>query len=111
MNFGSLQIVTAWRLTRSGVLCQAIVMDGPEGVRLVVIEDQQIVEWIRFDRIFELRRHVSAAFKVRTQAGWAPLRAAEGTVPPTAREGRASRPRRTAGLRHGLLTIAEQGSS
>ena len=108
MNFGSLQIVTAWRLTRSGVLCQAIVMDGPEGVRLVVIEDQQIVEWIRFDRIFQLRRHVSAAFKARKQAGWAPVHGAAENVPVTGRGLMASRSSRRAGLTHGLMTLAEQ---
>jgi hypothetical protein len=72
MNFGSLPIVTAWRLTRAGVMCQGIVMDGSDGVRLVVIEDQQIVEWTRFGKIGELRRHVTAAFKARTRAGWVP---------------------------------------
>ena len=72
MNFGSLQIVTAWRLAKDGVVCQAIVMDGTDGVRLVVIENQQIVEWIRFGRIFELRQYVSTAFKARQRAGWLP---------------------------------------
>jgi len=108
MNFGSLYIVTAWRLTKDGVMCQGIVMDGPEGVRLVVIEDQQIVEWQRFGRIFELRRHLRTVFKARRQAGWVPLvRGTEGghllmdaNMP--------SSSRRRADVAPGLLHIAEQ---
>ena len=72
MNFGSLQMVTAWRLSRAGVQCQAIVMDGTAGVRLVVIEDQQIVQWERFSRIHELRAFVTKAFKDRRDSGWVP---------------------------------------
>lgn len=63
MNFGSLQMVTAWRLTRAGVHCNAIVIDGSGGVRLVVIEDQQIVQWERFSRIHELRTFVMSVLK------------------------------------------------
>ena len=76
MDFGSLQIVTAWRLEKAGVLCQGIVMDAPEGVRLVVIEDQQIVQWERFRQIPDLRAYVTTAFKARTRAGW--VKAGEG---------------------------------
>ena len=108
MNFGSLQIVTAWRLTRAGVMCQGIVMDGPEGVRLVVIEDQQIVEWTRFGRIFDLRGHVRAAFKARRRAGWVPCARATDCGQLTIDTGMPSRSRRRATLPHGLLTIAEQ---
>jgi len=72
MDFGSLQIATAWRLTRAGVLCQAIVMDGPHGGRLVVIEDQRIVEWTRFGGMAELRQYANAALKARKRAGWIP---------------------------------------
>ena len=72
MNFGPLQIVTAWRLTRSGVVSHAIVMQGTGGVRLVVIEDQRIVEWVQFKRIFELRQHLATALKARREAGWVP---------------------------------------
>jgi hypothetical protein len=108
MNFGSLHIVTAWRLTKDGVMCQGIVMDGPEGVRLVVIEDQQIVEWQRFGRIFELRRQLRAVFKARTQAGWVPwVRETEGGQPPTDVT-MPSSSRRKADAAPGLLTIAEQ---
>jgi hypothetical protein len=70
MNFGPLQIVTAWRLTRNGAMCQAIVMDGEEGFRLVVIEDQQIVGWERLRSVHELRREVTATRKARCGEGW-----------------------------------------
>jgi hypothetical protein len=70
MNFGSLQIVTAWRLTRGGAMCQAIVMDGEEGFRLVVIEDQQIVGWECVRSVHELRRTVAATLKARYDEGW-----------------------------------------
>ena len=73
MNFGSLQIVTAWRLTKAGVMCQGIVMNAPEGVRLVVIEDQRIVEWECFRRIVDLRRRLRLGLTVRRRAGWVPL--------------------------------------
>ena len=78
MNFGSLQMVTAWRLTRAGVHCQAIVMDGTAGVRLVVIEDQQIVQWERFNRIHELRAFMTKAFKDRRESGWLPSHGTSG---------------------------------
>ena len=71
MDFGSLQTVTAWRLTRAAVMCQVIVVLGPEGFRVVVIEDQQIVEWTRCQNVFALREHVRAAFRTRLRAGWA----------------------------------------
>jgi hypothetical protein len=73
MNFGSLQIVTAWRLTKADVMCQGIVMDAPEGVRLVVIEDQRIVEWECFRRIFDLRRRLRLLLNGRRRAGWVPM--------------------------------------
>ncbi|CAN5747030.1 hypothetical protein BH18ACI5_BH18ACI5_05380 [soil metagenome] len=70
MNFGALQIVTAWRLTRNGAMCQAIVMDGEEGFRLVVVEDQQIVAWECLRSVHELRRKVTATRKARCEEGW-----------------------------------------
>jgi len=72
MNFGALQIVTAWRLTRNGAMCQAIVMDGEEGFRLVVVEDQQIVAWECVRSVHELRRKVTATRKARCEEGWSP---------------------------------------
>ena len=78
MNFGPLQLVTAWRLTRAGVHCQAIVMDGTAGVRLVVIEDQQIVQWERFNRIHELRAFLTKAFAERRDSGWVPSAGSRG---------------------------------
>ncbi|MEO6238640.1 MAG: hypothetical protein ABIQ52_16720 [Vicinamibacterales bacterium] len=62
--------MTAWRLTRDGAMCQAIVMDGEEGFRLVVVEDQQIVAWECVRSVHELRRKVTATRKARCAAGW-----------------------------------------
>lgn len=72
MHFGSLQIVTAWRLTRGDAACQAIIMDGQEGFRFVVIEDQRIVSWDRVATIQDLRRRVSDTRKARYASGWLP---------------------------------------
>jgi hypothetical protein len=96
MDFGSLQTVTAWRLAKAGVACQGIVVHGPEGFRLVVIENQQIVEWTRFSSVFALREHLRAAVKKRQQAGW--------LVQSTAQMQRTRRAQRG----RGLLRIAEQ---
>ena|SRR5215207_6384804 len=110
MNFGPLQIVTAWRLTRMGVLCQAIVMDGTDGVRLVVIEDQQIVEWTRFNRIFDLRQYVGAAFAERRRAGW--QMASDECESPVRRGARiGADSRRRARVPPGLLAISERSAS
>lgn len=84
MNFGALQIVTAWRLTRGGAMCQAIVMHGEEGFRLVVIEDQQIVGWECLRSIHALRRQVTSTLKARCEAGWE-------AVAPAYRVGRSKR--------------------
>ncbi|MEO5894642.1 MAG: hypothetical protein ABIS06_02960 [Vicinamibacterales bacterium] len=51
-------------------MCQAIVMNGQEGFRLVVIEDQQIVDWESLRTIQDLRRQVAATKKARCEAGW-----------------------------------------
>lgn len=109
MNFGSLQIVTAWRLTKAGVVCQGIVMDGPEGVRLVVIEDQQIVEWRRFGRIFDLRQHVTTAFRARSRAGWVPCVRATPSGHPIVKANAKSYSRRRDDMAP-LFSIAEQSS-
>ena len=106
MDFGSLQSVTAWRMTRAAVMCQLIVVHGSEGFRLVVIEDQQIVEWTRFASVFALRKHVRAAFKKRLQAGWAVRTSRTDADHFTPRRTRGRRQR--AHSRHGLLRIAEQ---
>jgi hypothetical protein len=107
MHFGSLQTVTAWRLTRSGTsMCQGIVVHGPCGFRLVVIQDQQIVEWTRLATASALRQHLRMTLKRLRDAGWhvqpaGPIASATGTVPPAPG---VRRPRE----RHGLLRIAEQ---
>jgi hypothetical protein len=53
-------------------MCQAIVMDGPQGGRLVVIEDQRIVDWKRFRMTSELRQYAGETLKARKRAGWVP---------------------------------------
>lgn len=70
MNFGSLHIATLWRLTRAGVMCQGIVLDAPQGARLIVIEDERIVHWRTFSLISQLRDAAGAMLKARRQAGW-----------------------------------------
>ena len=109
MDFGSLQTVTAWRLTRAAVMCEGIVVHGPDGFRLVEIVDEQIVEWTRFTSVFALRVHVREALKKRLRAGWAVVTSRmdggalteQPTTVPRQRTGRAH-------CRHGLLRIAEQ---
>ena len=108
MDFGSLQTVTAWRLTRAAVMCEGIVVHGPDGFRLVEIVDQQIVDWTRFTSVFALRVHVRETFKKRLRAGWAVVTSRDGDRPT---EQPTSVPRhrtRRAHGRHGLLRIAEQ---
>lgn len=107
MNFGSLQTVTAWRLTKTGdTTCQGIVLYGPAGYRLVVIENQQIVEWTCVPTASALRAHVRATVKKRCQEGWRVqhTRVPEDGMPPATR---VRRSRRSPG-RNALLTLAEQ---
>jgi hypothetical protein len=107
MHFGSLQTVTAWRLTRFGTsMCQGIIVYGPFGFRLVVIEDQKIVEWTRLATASELRQHLRITLKRLRGAGWrvhaASLTAADAGNVRLAPAGRRARER------HGLLRIVEQ---
>ena len=107
MHFGSLHTVTAWRLTRFGTsMCQGIIVHGPCGFRLVVIEDQKIVEWTRLETASALRQHVRITLKRLRGAGWhvhaASLIAADPGYVRPAPAVRRSRER------HGLLRIAEQ---
>jgi hypothetical protein len=107
MNFGSLQSVTAWRLTRSGAAtCQGIVVHGPGGFRLVVIQDQQIVEWTRVGTAAALREHVRTTVRKLRQAGWRATGPIAGSSPSV----RGARRAGCSAERHGLLTIAEQVS-
>jgi hypothetical protein len=89
MTSSSLEIVTAWRLLKGGVLAQGILMNGPAGGRLVIVEDRQVVEWTRSDAIGELQQRALAALESRRRAGW---------VPETNRRARRVRPRRSGGL-------------
>ena len=97
MDFGSLRSVVAWRLARFGVSCEGIVVHSPEGFRLVVVEDQQIVEWTKFTSVGALRRQLRTARTTRLRAGWQDL----------ARPARHSPPRRSSSQCRGLLQIAE----
>ena len=110
MDFGSLQTVTAWRLFRTGAApLQGIVVHGPGGFRLVVIENQQIVEWTRVDTAAALRRHVRTTFKRLRKAGWRP-NCTDPAAPRTEDAGRGRSvggPRRSGDARS-LLRIAEQ---
>jgi hypothetical protein len=107
MDFGSLQTVTAWRLCRAGATqarCQGIVVHGHGGFRLVVIENQQIVEWTRVETASALRKHVRSTFSRLRKAGWRPVArtdASEASHPTVAV--RLARPRERR-----LLRIAEQ---
>lgn len=80
MDFGALHTVTAWRVTKAGEVCQGVVMSGPEGFRLVVILGQRIVEWTRFARAVELRRHVRSVRNAYKRTGFVPCgRALDGS--------------------------------
>jgi hypothetical protein len=97
MDFGSLRSVVAWRLSRSGVSCEGIVVHSPEAFRLVVVEDQQIVQWTKFASVGALRQQVRNARKTRLRAGWLDLAC------PT----RHRQPGLSSYRRRGLLGIAE----
>ena len=112
MDFGSLQTVTAWRLTRAATVCEGVVVHERDGFRLIVIEDQQIVEWTRFTSVFELREHVRAAFKKRVKAGWVarPTQMDAAHLPDEITTV-IRRRRPDAHSAHGLLQIAEREAS
>jgi hypothetical protein len=97
MDFGSLRSVVAWRLARSGVSCEGIVVQSAEAFRLVVVEDQRIVEWTKFGSAGALRQQLRTARKSRLRAGWHDL--ARPTL-----DGRSSR---SSSQSRGLLRVAE----
>lgn len=110
MDFGSLQTVTAWRLCRTAATharCQGIVVHGPGGFRLVVIENQQIVEWTRVETASALRKHVRSTFSRLCKAGWRPVTTIDASE--ASRPTAAVRPVRPRERR--LLRIAEQAFS
>ena len=70
MNFGSLQIATLWRLSKGGVRCNGLVVDGAKDLRLVVTEGGRIVQWERFPTAGLLRARAATVLKHRRRAGW-----------------------------------------
>jgi hypothetical protein len=72
MNFGALQIATLWRLAKDGVIRQAVVVDGTQGPRLVIVEADQIVQWERFVMAGPLRKRAVELQKEHKKKGWAP---------------------------------------
>ena len=97
MDFGSLRSVVAWRLARSGVSCEGIVVQSAEAFRLVVVEDQRIVEWTKFGSAGALRQHLRSARKSRLRAGWHDLARPTLDGPPS----------RSSCQSRGLLRVAE----
>lgn len=70
MNFGRLQIATLWRLSKAGVPCHGLVVDGEKALRLIVVEGGQIVQWERFPTAARLRKRAVAMLKQRRRNGW-----------------------------------------
>lgn len=70
MNFGRLQIATLWRLSKNGVPCQAMVVDGEKELRLVVVEAGQIRQWERFPTAALLRERARSLLTERRRSGW-----------------------------------------
>lgn len=70
MNFGRLQIATLWRLSKAGVPCHGLVVDGERALRLIVVEGGQIVQWERFPTAARLRKRAVAILKQRRRNGW-----------------------------------------
>jgi hypothetical protein len=70
MNFGRLQIATLWRLSKAGVPCHGLVVDGEKALRLIVVEGGQIVQWERFPTAARLRKRAVAILKQRRRNGW-----------------------------------------
>jgi hypothetical protein len=70
MNFGSLQIATLWRLSKAGVACDGLVVDGVKELRLIVTEGGHIVHWERFPTAAMLRRRAIAMLRQRRRGGW-----------------------------------------
>jgi len=70
MNFGSLQIATLWRLSKAGVTCDGLVVDGVKELRLIITEGGHIVHWERFPTASQLRRRALTILRARKKCGW-----------------------------------------
>jgi hypothetical protein len=70
MNFGALYIATLWRLARAESTCQAIVLEGANGLRLVIVKAGRIVQWEHFPVASLLRVRAAAIRRECEQAGW-----------------------------------------
>jgi hypothetical protein len=70
-HLGSAQVAVLWRLTKADVAARAIVMDDTNGMRLVVVEAERIVQWERFQLASELRMRAGAIKNQRRRNGWA----------------------------------------
>jgi hypothetical protein len=70
MNFGRLQIATLWRLSKNGIPCQALVVDGEKELRLVVVEAGRIRQWERFPTAAMLRERARSLLSERRRSGW-----------------------------------------
>jgi hypothetical protein len=69
-HLGAAQVAVLWRLMKADVASRAIVMDDANGMRLVVVEAEQIVQWERFHLPSELRERASAIQAQRRRDGW-----------------------------------------
>ena len=70
-HLGTAQIAVLWRLTKADVASRAIVMDDTNGMRLVVVESERIVQWERFQLASQLRTRAGALKNERRRNGWA----------------------------------------
>lgn len=69
-HLGIAQVAVLWRLMKEDVSSRAIVMDDANGMRLVVIEGERIVEWERFQLPSRLRARAGAIQTERRRRGW-----------------------------------------
>ena len=70
INFGALQIAVLWRMEKAGVVREAVVVDSPQGPRLVIVEADQIVRWERFVLTGELRKRAVELREDLRKTGW-----------------------------------------
>ena len=70
-HLGAAQIAVLWRLAKADIRARAIVMDDANGLRLVVVEGERIVQWERFRVASQLRTRAGAIQTQRRREGWA----------------------------------------